>query len=307
MATDTTTQLELAWKKDRDPGVEKVLTDVYLQQFGESNPDDKEIQKRLIPYLHSDKTAEEKFYLAAKSYVQEQFDRLREEVDRDVNFAVVEEISGEHGNLEEWKVRLESGREITLPYVVDHAPEWVEDDLRRDLDDPDAEFVTVFAFHGDDEFLTDAKTNAVYGRVNSFEMSERECPYMTWDPVEREDTRRNIVKESDTWFGSDPGKMCRLCGVELGAKHGYIGMSYDDREVVFVKELPPNPSTVDSPQAERAVRAAFEDTPAGREYEFELFFEDGNWWVRLDEPDDDDLEVTYRVYDTARGFDFERV
>lgn len=58
MATDTTTQLELAWKKDRDPGVEKVLTDVYLQQFGESNPDDKEIQKRLIPYLHSDKTAE---------------------------------------------------------------------------------------------------------------------------------------------------------------------------------------------------------------------------------------------------------
>lgn len=56
-------------------------------------------------------------------------------------------------------------------------------------------------------------------------------------------------------------------------------------------------------KAEKAVRRAAVDKWGRRRKD--VFYEHGQWWVRLGSPSDED--VFYSAVDTNRGIDFERI
>lgn len=302
-------QLEREWKKDRNKGATQVLNDFWLDNG-------------------IDPAAE--------------FKRLEEEVELDIRREVIEELSGEHGNLndEPWKMHVLTQNEpptygsppvqpdFVVPdggvlwieyrdhqrvFTMDYAPEYLQSDLERELEDSDdsPEFVTVFNA-GETEYLADAETGDLYRLVRSGRLGEKQCPYADWDPAEREDVRDREVSESDTWFGEHPGKLCRLCEAEIGEKHGYLYLGEEAEEAVYWKLKERQlPSTVDTPEIEAEIRDEFETTIADPNDQVDVFYEHGQWWVRRTQVDRsdpsgrNDLEDTYSVVDTDTGFDFE--
>lgn len=334
-------KLEREWAKERDPGVERVLRDAYAEQFLAANPPE---------------PGREELESATRAYVDEQIERLSDEVQLDVRRSIVEELSGEQGNLDNkpWKVRplteampYHHNRPQTPDYVtpegvelwtivrdvserdfvIDAPPEFMERELKNEFGH-DAEFNTVYD-GGDAEYLVDSggDSPALWQRVRQFGLGERECPFLTWDPEEREDAQGRKVSIADTQYGEHPGQWCRLCEARVGEKHGYLYLGEEAQGVVYVRledATEPLPSTVDTPEMEREVLEAFRasglaegDEPRRRSSSrgvpesIETFYEHGQWWVRVAageyERGGNYPERTYSVVDTHDGFDFEEV
>lgn len=306
--------LERVWKKERDKGVEMVLRDFWLEQGIEPGPE---------------------------------FERLKQEVELDIARARVEELSGEQFDERPWGVHalteerpyvastIGGGRppqpDFVTPdgielwirtantrryFVTDFPPEWAQSELEREFGD-DTEFVTVYD-GGNTEYLADSGGTepSVWRRVREFGLGEHECPFATWDPEAHGEVRKNVVKESDTWYGEHPGKWCRLCEAAIGEEHGYIYLGEDAQEVVYMRLKPPQElSTVDTEDVEQAVLTAFHASGLVEDDNdsVEAFFERGHWWVRADvlideRSDNDRITRTYSVVDTADAdFDFEEV
>lgn len=325
--------LEREWKQKRDPGVGHVLRDIWIERFLNAAPPE---------------PTTEMLQSAALAYVDDQFARLKREVELDVEREVLEELASEQGNFERpWGVHVltdefphgpfrgegnprpdyvtpdglelwiadwgihGSGKNSQRHFVIDTAPEWVERELREEFGD-DAEFVTVYG-GGDTEYLADSggKNPGLWQRVRESGLGEHECPYRTWDPLEREDHSGNkprTVTDADTWYGNRPGEACRLCDELLGEEHGYLYAGDEPNEVVYVRLVAALPlSEREDDDAERQIDAAFVIFTDARGLEpAETFFERGHWWTRA--VDREETEHTFSVVDIGdNGVDFEEV
>lgn len=349
-------ELKKAWEKTSDPQVLQVLMDAFSEAGGEGGEEllqylEYEWKRARLPLIERQLT---QVYGVFGKVPKDEFQRLKDEVELRVRREQVEELSSEHGNLNRapWRVKVlteippaRSGGaaapatgappdfvtpdgldlwvrdSIYTPkgltqrqFTMDYPPEYLQSQLEREYGD-DAEFVTVYD-GGDTEYLADAKTGDIYRNVESSVMGERECPYATWDPYEREDRRHGIVIETDTWFGEHPGKWCCLCEAEIGDEHGHIYLGNDALESVYLKLVAePLRSTVNEPHVEEEIRRAFErfiEREGLTLDDFDTFFEHGQWYVRTYQVEEDNPEQTFSVVDVEvnggqHQFDFEEL
>lgn len=273
----------------------------------------------------------ELFYRLVGLPAGEQFERLKVEVRRDVHKDVLEELTSEQGNFERepwavqvlrdtppyqprrgesilppdfrapatlnWGGELWVEEDVTRFPVMDYAPEWLQQRLERQYGSS-AEFVTTYTYSDeDDQYLRDPKTGAVYERVESNVLGERECPFATWDTEENTDAEVNVVKVTDTEFGEHPGQRCRYCEEEMHGEHGYLGPGYDV-ENVYVR-LKPRIATTDTPEARDEVERQWLKAYGADWPRYELKFEQGGFrestWTVYAYEDESDVDGTPRA------------
>jgi len=111
---------------------------------------------------------------------------------------------------------------------LDHAPEWMEKELQKEHG-WDREFLTVYnggGFTADPDYMIIGVVQdeeEIWQLVSSgVRNPEVECPFKSWDPVEREDRKDPKVTMEDTFCGDSPGRRCRFCDTDLGEEHGVI-------------------------------------------------------------------------------------
>ncbi len=169
----------------------------------------------------------------------------------DLLHSQVEEILGEHGNLERKPLVYRDAHEVepelggALRVVVGErdfvstsderthdlwlgfAPEW----LGGEFDLHDGEYLTLITYGGgyqsaEPDFLM---THNRRGEGEVWEKiaepahgAEAECPFTNWDSVNNTDQRDGKVVLEETFCGEYPGRECRLCGERIGKEHRFI-------------------------------------------------------------------------------------